>query len=224
MNLTPDEKKVGQDNYHEAMGAMDKSNYSDAHGVSRRDFLKGVVAAGAVSGAGLGAMYFGYGKVTDPVRVGVIGTGDEGSVLIGAINPDYVQVVAIADIRPYNVHRAFHGDWASPNCTGCATRPDRQIWLEFASRSGKARQSLRRRLSRAAGRSRRRGGDHCPAAASARPGRDRSDAQRQACADREADGPQRGAVQSDGPRGGRSRICCWPPVINATTACSTTTP
>jgi predicted dehydrogenase len=114
MNLTPEEKKVGQDNYHEALGVMDKSDYTDARGVSRRDFLKGVVAAGAVSGAGLGAMYFGYGKVTDPVRVGVIGTGDEGNVLIGAVNPEYVQVVAIADIRPYNVHRAFHGDWASP--------------------------------------------------------------------------------------------------------------
>ena len=41
----------------------------------------------------------------------VIGTGDEGNVLIGAINPDYVRVVAISDIRPYNIHRAFHGDW-----------------------------------------------------------------------------------------------------------------
>ena len=66
-----------------------------------------------MSGAGLGAMYFGYDKVTDPVRVGVIGTGDEGNVLIGAINPEYVQVVAIADIRPSSIHRAFHGDWAS---------------------------------------------------------------------------------------------------------------
>ena len=34
---------------------------------------------------------FGYEKVKDPVRVGVIGTGDEGNVLIGAINPDYVR-------------------------------------------------------------------------------------------------------------------------------------
>ncbi len=121
MNLTPEEKQVGQDNYHEAMGAMDKSGYADARGVSRRDFLKGVVAAGAVSGAGLGAMYFGYSKVTDPVRVGVIGTGDEGSVLLGAVNPEYVQVVAIADIRPYNVYRAFHGDWSSP--AALAARP-----------------------------------------------------------------------------------------------------
>ncbi len=121
MNLTPEEKQVGQENYHEAMGAMDKSGYQDARGVSRRDFLKGVVCAGAVTGGGLGAMYFGYGKVTDPVRVGVIGTGDEGSVLIGAVNPDYVRIVAIADIRPYNVYRAFHGDWSSP--AALAARP-----------------------------------------------------------------------------------------------------
>ena len=64
--------------------------------VNRRDFLRGIVAAGAVSGAGLGAAYFGYGKVNDPVRVAVIGTGDEGNVLIGGCNPDYVDVVAIA--------------------------------------------------------------------------------------------------------------------------------
>jgi len=78
---------------------------------SRRDFLKKGILAGAVAGGGLGAFYFGYeGAVADPVRVGVIGTGDEGSVLIGAINPDYIQVKSIADVRPYSIHRAFHGD------------------------------------------------------------------------------------------------------------------
>jgi len=100
-NLSPEEKEIGRANFYEAAG------------VSRRDFLKGIVATGAVTGAGLGAAYFGYEKVKDPVRIGVIGTGDEGSVLIDAMNPDYHQVVAIADIRPYNIHRAFHGDWAS---------------------------------------------------------------------------------------------------------------
>jgi predicted dehydrogenase len=33
---------------------------------------------------------------------------------MGAIDPKYVQVKAIADIRPYNLHRAFYGDISSP--------------------------------------------------------------------------------------------------------------
>jgi predicted dehydrogenase len=75
-----------------------------------------------VGGIGLGSVYFGYGSsVRDPVRVGVIGTGDEGGVLMGAINPDYVRVAAIADIRPYNIHRAFHGD--SSSSSALAARP-----------------------------------------------------------------------------------------------------
>lgn len=100
--LNPEERTVGKNNFDEAVG------------VTRRQFLQGVVAAGAVSGGGLGAMYFGYGKLNDPVRIGVIGTGDEGNVLIGGCSPDYVRVVAIADVRPSSLHRAFHGDWSSP--------------------------------------------------------------------------------------------------------------
>lgn len=107
--LTPEQKQTGQDNYYEAVG------------VTRRDFIKGVAAAGVVSGGGLGAMYFGYGTVKDPVRVGVIGVGDEGNVLLGGCTPEYVQVVAIADIRPSSIQRAFHGDWASD--AALAARP-----------------------------------------------------------------------------------------------------
>ncbi len=100
MNLTPEEKAAGKENFDAAMGD-----------VSRRDFLKGGVAAGVVSAGSLGAFYFGYEKAEgNPLRVGVLGTGDEGSVLIGAVTPDYIQIKSIADIRPYNVHRAFHGD------------------------------------------------------------------------------------------------------------------
>ncbi|MDR1958422.1 MAG: Gfo/Idh/MocA family oxidoreductase [Planctomycetaceae bacterium] len=82
---------------------------------NRRGFLKGGVLAAAVPAAGLGAFYFSYGKSEgNPIRVAILGTGDEGSVLLGAINPDYIQVKAIADIRPYNQYRAFHGDNESP--------------------------------------------------------------------------------------------------------------
>ena len=110
MNLSEEQKKIG------------KENFDDAIGVTRRDFLTGTVAAGLATGAGLGSIYFGYGKsVGNPLRIGVLGTGDEGSVLLGAHNPDYMNVVAIADIRPYNVFRAFHGDVSSP--TAYAARP-----------------------------------------------------------------------------------------------------
>ncbi len=51
----------------------------------------------------------------------MIGTGDEGSVLLGAINPEFIEVKAIADIRPYNIWRAFHGDHESE--TALAARP-----------------------------------------------------------------------------------------------------
>jgi predicted dehydrogenase len=33
---------------------------------------------------------------------------------MGAIDPKYIEVKSIADIRPYNLHRAFHGDISSP--------------------------------------------------------------------------------------------------------------
>jgi predicted dehydrogenase len=95
---------------------------SAAAGVNRRDFILGGVAAGVVVGGGLGAFYFGYDKaVGQPLRVGVIGTGDEGSVLLGAINPEFIEVKAIADIRPYNIWRAFHGDHESESAL--AARP-----------------------------------------------------------------------------------------------------
>ena len=93
------------------MDYQTKNTLRRRNDVTRRDFIQGRLAAGAVIGGGLGGFYFGYDKaIGSPVRVGVIGTGDEGSVLIGAINPEFIEVKAIADIRPFNVWRAFHGD------------------------------------------------------------------------------------------------------------------
>ncbi|MFM7108283.1 MAG: Gfo/Idh/MocA family protein [Planctomycetaceae bacterium] len=110
MNLTESQKQIG------------KENFADAVAITRRDFLAGAAAAGVGIGAGLGSFYFGYGRsVGDPLRVGFLGTGDEGSVLLGAHNPEYLNVVAIADIRPYNVFRAFHGDVSSASAN--AARP-----------------------------------------------------------------------------------------------------
>lgn len=110
MNLTDEQKAIGKDNFRRVTGELLATNES------RRDFLKEVTLAGAVATGGFGAAYWGYGKALDDrLRVGVIGTGDEGNVLIGALNPDFVEVKAIADIRPYSQHRAFHGDNYSPS-------------------------------------------------------------------------------------------------------------
>lgn len=106
--LTPEERANGSENYYSAMTSYNKT-------FSRRQFLGGAAAAGVAASAGAGAMYFGYQKPTEPIRVCVIGTGDEGNVLMSAINPDYVTVTSICDIRPSSIHRAFHGDWSSPN-------------------------------------------------------------------------------------------------------------
>ena len=120
MNLTEQQKAIGKENFDEVVG------------ITRRDFLAGTVAAGLATGAGLGSIYFGYGKsVGSPLRVGVLGTGDEGSVLLGAHNPDYLNVVAIADIRPYNVFRAFHGDVSSASAN--AARPGLMAKYKWAT-------------------------------------------------------------------------------------------
>ena len=102
MNLTPEQKAAGKQAFLSEVTA----------GETRRDFLEKTALAGLVTGGSLGAFYFGYeATLAKPIRVAVLGTGDEGSVLIGALNPNFVNVVAIADIRPYNQYRAFHGDY-----------------------------------------------------------------------------------------------------------------
>lgn len=105
INLSPEERDIGKDNYYSAVTAF--------HQMNRRDFLTRAVAAGGLTAAGIGGMYFGYNRPRNPVRTCVIGTGDEGNVLLGSLNPDYIDVRAICDIRPSSIHRAFHGDWAT---------------------------------------------------------------------------------------------------------------
>lgn len=94
MHLTPEDKEIG------------KQNFNDSLNVTRRTFLQAAAVAPA-----LGAFYFGYEKLKgDPVRVGVIGTGDEGCVLLTQHPPEYMDIVAVADLRPSNLKRALNGD------------------------------------------------------------------------------------------------------------------
>ncbi len=97
MIVTPEQEQIGRDNFHTAA----------AYDVTRRDAIK----TGLAGGLGLGAAYFGYEKLEgkDRVRTAFIGTGDEGNVLISEHPKDYMDIVAIADIRPNNLDRTFKG-------------------------------------------------------------------------------------------------------------------
>src|SRR5215471_15541884 len=105
LDLSTEQKELGKKNFQRAVSEL---------AVTRRDFMKGLLAAGG-AGALTAAAYFGYeksaGAVTkNPVKAGLIGSGDEGGVLVGEHNPEYLQFVAYSDIRPYNQKRIFAGE------------------------------------------------------------------------------------------------------------------
>ncbi len=127
--LSPEQRKIGRDNF-------DESGWRD----SRREFLQGVIGAVRFRGW-LGCHVLWISKVDDPVRVGVIGTGDEGNVLIGGCTPDYVKIVAIADVRLTASIARFMA--TGPRQPPRRLDPDYQkARLCLGSRSPKGRQSL----------------------------------------------------------------------------------
>ncbi len=103
LDLTPDEKLYGKANFTEVSTDL-----------TRRGFMKSmVVAGGAVAVAGA-AGYYGYQALGGkPVKAALIGGGDEGGVLIGEHNPEYLEFVAACDIRPTNMKRIFDGEGAN---------------------------------------------------------------------------------------------------------------
>src|SRR3984957_11131369 len=104
IDLTPEQKQMGKENFAQA-----------AEGLTRRGFMKSLVAAGAAVVPVTTAAYFGYEKWKDgnPVRAALIGGGDEGGVLVGEHNKDFLKFVAVCDIRPSNMKRIFDGDPAA---------------------------------------------------------------------------------------------------------------
>jgi predicted dehydrogenase len=118
LNLTPEQKQVGKENYQTALG------------FTRRDFL-----ATAAVGVPLGAFYFGYKRSDgNPVRAGIIGCGDEGQVLLGESNPDYIQFIGFSDIRPYNQERAMNGEPKGPR-VGFIRKYGKEAAAEIKKRS-----------------------------------------------------------------------------------------
>src|SRR5262245_25336725 len=106
IDLTTEQKEVGKTNFQRVVG----KHYE----LTRRDFMKGLLAAGAVLPISAAA-YFGYQKLHgNPVKAGLIGSGDEGGVLVGNHNPDYLKFIAVADVRPSNLKRIFEGEPTGP--------------------------------------------------------------------------------------------------------------
>jgi len=82
MNLTPEEQELG-----------------------RRNFLKAVATTPAL--AALGAAAAARGPVRGgPVRVGYIGLGGQGRVLLGETEPAFAQVRALCDVNPSRLKKA----------------------------------------------------------------------------------------------------------------------
>lgn len=113
IDMTPEQKEIGKGNFQRVVGTyIDQAKKKEP---TRRDFMKGLFAAGAVVPIGAAA-YFGYESLRSqkPVKAAMIGTGDEGGVLMGEHNPDYLEFIAICDIRPSNRDRIFTGEPRGP--------------------------------------------------------------------------------------------------------------
>jgi predicted dehydrogenase len=120
LDLTPEQKATGKANFEQASGDLARAGRMNSMVVGgapdsgkpdRRDFIKVGLAAGAVVPVSA-AVYFGYQswKGNKAVRTALIGTGDEGGVLVGDHNPEFNEIVAVCDIRPTNLKRIFDGD------------------------------------------------------------------------------------------------------------------
>ena len=82
MNLTPEQQTVG-----------------------RRNFLKAVAGVPALAGLGVAAAARGPVR-GGPVRVGFVGVGGEGRVLLAQVDPAFADVTAMCDINPTQLVRA----------------------------------------------------------------------------------------------------------------------
>jgi predicted dehydrogenase len=118
LDLTPEQKATGKANFEQAAGDLARAGRMnsmvtgatpDPNKPDRRDFMKVGLAAGAVVPVSA-AVYYGYQswKGNSAVRTALIGTGDEGGVLVGEHNPEFNQIVAICDIRPTQRTRIFN--------------------------------------------------------------------------------------------------------------------
>ena len=89
--LTPEQRAIGRENARSVLG------------VTRRRFLQSAAVAPVV-----GAYYFGYKEIDQPVKAAIIGTGNEGcQAMIRDSNPAYIKYIGLCDLRPSQQKRAI---------------------------------------------------------------------------------------------------------------------
>jgi predicted dehydrogenase len=107
MYLNAEEKLIGWENFLAAIGSPFIPRRRNEKNLTSRDLLQEATRQGTGSPGEIRARYFGYdAKLKDPLRVGLIGTGDQGCRLIDVLNPAFVTVKSIADLRPSSTARA----------------------------------------------------------------------------------------------------------------------
>src|SRR5947209_4125110 len=104
LDLTAEQRKLGEANFQRV-----------ADGLTRREMLKSMAVAAGVVAPVSAAVYFGYqATLGNPVKAALIGGGDEGGVLVGEHNPEFLKFIAVCDIRPSNLERIFVGENGTP--------------------------------------------------------------------------------------------------------------
>jgi predicted dehydrogenase len=119
LDMSPEQKEVGKSNFNRAVGKLAEDDQRQhERGVTRRRFMQGMIAAGATipvsAAAYFGYRHHGFPNSMRPVKAALIGAGDEGGVLVGAHNPQFVEFIAVCDVRPFNKRRIFTGEASGP--------------------------------------------------------------------------------------------------------------
>ncbi|HYV35898.1 MAG TPA: Gfo/Idh/MocA family oxidoreductase [Gemmataceae bacterium] len=133
LDMTPEQREIGKANFDRAVNEM--ANPPHRPGMSRRSFMKGMLAAGAAVPL-TAAAYFGYTRLHGrPVRAALIGAGDEGGILVGESNPDFIEFVACCDIRPSNKKRIYDGEPPAAGPGGLWRKGFKRLYGNNAERS-----------------------------------------------------------------------------------------
>src|SRR5262245_14896470 len=103
LDITPEQRELGKATFRDVTGDL-----------TRRGFMKSMAATAGAVAVVSPAVYFGFKQFDGkPVKAALIGGGDEGGVLVGEHNPNFLEFVAVCDIRPSNMKRVFDGEGAT---------------------------------------------------------------------------------------------------------------